>query len=415
LLDALIADVRDKTGVMVRLADFKLETLSAHHFMNFKVVDEHGRQLDMGRNLAALQAELGAQAREQFQRIAEQVSPITGDAADADADSGGDAREASAAGAGKAGTRSTAGAARGANPSGKPAAGAGNMTAVDGSAYTNLTTWSFGELPELLEIQRGRQTLLGFPALVDKGTHCDIEVFDDPNEAAEIHQNGLRRLFALQLKEQLKYLEKNVPGLQQMGMQFMALGAQEELREQIIQAGLSRACLQPPLPKNPGEFNVRRDEGKARLNLLVNEIARLVGQVLAEYHALPKKLQGIKSNAAVFADMQAQLQALVHKRFVAETPHAQLSHFPRYLKAMTVRIDKLRSDPARDTRLMADWQQAAAPWQRALKGGSRGDPRMDEYRWLLEELRVSLYAQELRTPMPVSTKRLQKVWESMQR
>ncbi len=415
LLDALIADVRDKTGVMVRLADFKLETLSAHHFMNFKVVDEHGRQLDMGRNLAALQAELGAQAREQFQRIAEQVSPITGDAADADADSGGDAREASAAGAGKAGTRSTAGAARGANPSGKPAAGAGNMTAVDGSAYTNLTTWSFGELPELLEIQRGRQTLLGFPALVDKGTHCDIEVFDDPNEAAEIHQNGLRRLFALQLKEQLKYLEKNVPGLQQMGMQFMTLGAQEELREQIIQAGLSRACLQQPLPKNPGEFNVRRDEGKARLNLLVNEIARLVGQVLAEYHALPKKLQGIKSNAAVFADMQAQLQALVHKRFVAETPHAQLSHFPRYLKAMTVRIDKLRSDPARDTRLMADWQQAAAPWQRALKGGSRGDPRMDEYRWLLEELRVSLYAQELRTPMPVSTKRLQKVWESMQR
>lgn len=200
-----------------------------------------------------------------------------------------------------------------------------------------------------------------------------------------------------------------------MGMQFMALGSQEELREQIIQAGLSRACLQQPLPKNPGEFNVRRDEGKARLNLLVNEIARLVGQVLAEYHALPKKLQGIKTHAAAHADMQAQLQALVHKRFVADTPHAQLSHFPRYLKAMTVRLDKLRSDPARDARLMADWQQAAAPWQRAMKAGSRGDPRMEEYRWMLEELRVSLYAQELRTPMPVSVKRLQKVWESMQR
>ncbi len=428
LLDALIADVREKTGVMVKLADFKLETLSAHQFMNFKVVDEHGRQLDMGRNLAVLQAELGAQAREQFQKIAEQVSPITGDVADADAGAAGDARGTHGAGAsaGKAGAGGAAGSARGATLSGKPASAAGAGSAVaataaagaataDASGYTNLTTWSFGELPELLEIQRGRQTLLGFPALVDKGTHCDIEVFDDPNEAAEIHLNGLRRLFALQLKEQLKYLEKNVPGLQQMGMQFMALGSQEELREQIIQAGLSRACLQQPLPKNPGEFNIRRDEGKARLNLLVNEIARLVGQVLAEYHALPKKLQGIKSHAAVFADMQAQLQALVHKRFVAETPHAQLSHFPRYLKAITVRIDKLRSDPARDTRLMADWQQAAAPWQRALKGGSRGDPRMDEYRWLLEELRVSLYAQELRTPMPVSVKRLQKVWESMQR
>ncbi len=429
LLDALIADVREKTGVMVKLADFKLETLSAHHFMNFKVVDEHGRQLDMGRNLAALQAELGAQAREQFQKIAEQVSPITGDATDSDPGAtpagGGRAGTAGTVGNAKAGGAGKAGAAHAAGTPGasvKPAGGAANATgagtaaaSADGSGYTNLTTWSFGELPELLEIQRGRQTLLGFPALVDKGTHCDIEVFDDPNEASEIHLNGLRRLFALQLKEQLKYLEKNVPGLQQMGMQFMALGSQEELRDQIIQAGLSRACLQLPLPKNPGEFNVRRDEGKARLNLLVNEIARLVGQVLAEYHALPKKLQGIKTHAAAHADLQAQLQALVHKRFVADTPHAQLSHFPRYLKAMTVRLDKLRSDPARDARLMADWQQAAAPWQRAMKAGSRGDPRMEEFRWMLEELRVSLYAQELRTPMPVSVKRLQKVWESMQR
>ncbi len=386
LLDALIADVREQTGTMVKLADFKLETLPAHHFMNFKVIDEHGRQLDMGRNLAALQAEFGAQAREQFQKIAEQVVPVA---------------EAAAAPAGVAAQKPVA-------------AGAGAQTAT-ASAYQNLTTWSFGELPELLEIQQGKQKLIGFPALVDKGTHCDVEVFDDPNEAAVIHLKGLRRLFALQLKEQLKYLEKNVPGLQQMGMQFMSLGTQEELRDQIIQAGLARACLQLPLPVNQGEFNRRRDEGKARLNLLVNEIARLVGQILAEYHALPKKLQSVKSHAAAFADMSAQLQALVHKRFVIDNEHPQLSHFPRYLKAMQVRIDKLRSDPARDTRLMADWQQAAAPWQRALKAGSRGDPRMDEYRWMLEELRVSLFAQELRTPMPVSVKRLHKVWESMQR
>ena len=392
LLDALIADVREQTGTLIKLADFKLETLPAHHFMNIKVIDEHGRQLDMGRNLAALQAEFGAQAREQFQKIAEQVVPVAEPAAPA----------GSSAGAGD-------------TPPLRATGDAGAPVAAGVTAFQNLSTWSFGELPELLEIQQGRQKLIGFPALVDKGAHCDVEVFDDPNEAAAIHLKGLRRLFALQLKEQLKYLEKNVPGLQQMGMQFMTLGTQEELREQIIQAGLSRACLQLPLPANQGEFNIRRDEGKARLNLLVNEIARLVGQILGEYHTLPKKLQGIKSQAAAHADMQAQLQALVHSRFVSDTGHAQLSHFPRYLKAMQVRIDKLRSDPARDARLLADWQQAAAPWQRALKAGSRGDPRMDEYRWMLEELRVSLFAQELKTPMPVSAKRLQKVWESMQR
>jgi ATP-dependent helicase HrpA len=199
-----------------------------------------------------------------------------------------------------------------------------------------------------------------------------------------------------------------------MGMQFMALGTQEELRDQIIQAGLERACLQQPLPKNAEEFNRRKDEGKSRLGLLVNEIARLASQILAEYHALPKKLQGAKAHPASVADMQSQLQALVGKRFIADNDYTQLSHFPRYLKVVNVRLEKLRADPARDARLMAEWAQVAMPWQRALKE-RRGDPKMNEFRWLLEELRVSLFAQELRTPMPVSVKRLQKVWESMQR
>ena len=382
LLDAVIADVRSQTTVVIKTSDFKLETLPAHHFMNFKIIDEHGRQLDMGRNLSALQAELGTQAREQFQKIAEQAVPVEGVVGSNAAVSHKPTQSRSAAG---------------------PA------------NFQQLTTWSFDALPELLEIQQGKQTLIGFPALVDRVTHCDLEVFDDPNEAATVHKHGLQRLFSLQLKEQLKYLEKNVAGLQQMGMQFMALGSQEELRDQIIQAGLTRACLQLPLPTNANEFNQRRDEGKARLNLLVNEIARLIGQILGEYHSLPKKLQSLKSHPAAQADMHAQLQSLIHKRFVVETEHGQLAHFPRYLKAVQVRLDKLRTDPTRDVRLMSEWQQAAMPWQRALKSGAHSDPKMHEFRWMLEELRVSLFAQELKTPMPVSVKRLQKVWESMQR
>jgi ATP-dependent helicase HrpA len=157
--------------------------------------------------------------------------------------------------------------------------------------------------------------------------------------------------------------------------------------------------MQLPLPTNANEFNQRRDEGKARLNLLVNEIARLIGQILGEYHTLPKKLQALKAHKAAQADMQSQLQSLIHKWFVVETDHGQLAHFPRYLKAV----------------LVSEWQQAATPWQRALKSGAHGDPKMQEFRWMLEELRVSLFAQELKTPMPVSVKRLQKVWESMQR
>ena len=263
-------------------------------------------------------------------------------------------------------------------------------------------------------MQQGRQTLIGFPALVDKKTHCTLEVFDDPAVAARTHRLGLRRLFALQLKEQVKFLEKNIPGMQQMGMQFMALGSQEELRDQIIQTALDIACLQEPLPVNAAEFDQRRDEGKSRLGLLCNEIARLVGQILTEFHGLPKKLQGIKAHRGGSGRHPVTTAGLIGKRFLADNDYAQLAHFPRYLKAINVRLDKLRADPARDAKLMAEWAAVATPWQRALKD-RRDDPKMTEFRWLLEELRVSLFAQELRTPMPVSAKRLQKVWESMQR
>jgi len=398
LIDALIADIREQITILVKSTDFKQETLPAHHAMNFKIVDEHGRQLEMGRNLGSLQAEFGGQAREQFQKLAEQTA-ITGVATPA------------------------------ATPAGKPVAGKtapaapAGASAVAVSDYGNLTGWTFGELPELLEIQRGAtgpnagksQTLIGFPALVDKKTHCDLEVFDDPADAARQHFAGLRRLFALQLKEQLKYQEKNIPGLQQMGMQFMALGSQEELRDQILSAGLERAFMQEPLPKNADEFNRRREEGKARFGLLVNEIARLAGLVLAEYYTLPKKLQTIKAHAQASADIQSQLQNLVGKRFIADSDYNNLMHFPRYLKAINVRLEKLRADPTRDARLLSEWNQVAAPWQRAQKDRGASDPKMQEFRWLLEELRVSLYAQELKTPMPVSVKRLQKVWETMQR
>jgi ATP-dependent helicase HrpA len=394
LIDALIADIHAQTGVRVMTTDFKLETLPAHLFMNFKVVDEHGRQLDMGRNLATLQAELGGQARQSFQRMAE-TTPAAGQAAAKPL-----AAQAAPAPAPVKGKASAAPA---------PAAPAAP------TAHTNITGWTFGELPELLEITQGKITLIGFPALVDKGTHCDLEVFDDPNVAARTHRIGLRRLFALQFKDQLKFAEKNVPGLQQMGMQFMSVGTPDELREQIVNKAIEIACLQDPLPHDAASFNKRKDEGKGRIGLLINETARLAGQILAEFHGLPKRLQGLAP--AVASDMQAQLQGLVHKRFIAETEYSQLAHFPRYLKAMNVRLEKLRGNPARDAQLMAEWQAAATQFQRTVKNQplKNLDPRMIEFRWMLEELRVSLFAQELRTPMPVSSKRLQKVWESMLR
>ncbi|MDA0573013.1 ATP-dependent RNA helicase HrpA, partial [Burkholderia gladioli] len=416
LLDVLIGDIRNQTQIAMKSSDFKLETLAAHLFMNFKVIDEHGRQLGMGRNLAQLRGELGAQAQQHFQKIAAAATLApAGESAE-----GAELRSAPAAAgsAGRSAPPRTApatakGAAGGAGEGGQGGQGApGGATAL----YENLTTWNFGKLPELLEIRRRGQTLFGYPALVDRGTHCDVEVFDSPEEAARIHRAGLRRLFALQLKEPIKYLEKNLPGLREMAMQYMTLGSQDELRDQLIDTALDRACLQDPLPVDDAGFHARRDEGRSRLNLLAQEIARLVGQILAEYAGLGKKLAQAKPFAAAHADMMAQLGALVGKRFVIDTPYPQLAHFPRYLKGIAMRIDKLKADAARDARQLAEFAPLNQQYQRALsQRGGAADARLTEFRWLLEELRISLFAQELRTPMPVSVKRLHKVWESLQR
>ncbi|KCB21673.1 ATP-dependent RNA helicase HrpA [Bordetella hinzii] len=363
LVEALIEDMWKQVQVRPIASDFKLETLPAHLFMNFKVVDEHGRMLAAGRNLAQLKADLGKQAQATFQQLAARDSEV-----------------------------------------------------AQALAHENLTAWTFGPLPEIMEIRRGGQSVIGYPALVDRGGHCDLDVFDDPDEARRHHRAGLLRLFRIGLREQVKFLEKNLTDLTKMSMFYMTLGTQDELRDQIIDCALAQACLGDPWPVNEQQFEARRQDGKGRLGLLAQEVARLSMAILTEYAALQRKLPQAKPHAAAYADLQQQIGALMPKWFVRDIPYAQLAHYPRYLKAAVARIDKLRADPARDARLVVEMAPLLTQYQRAraaLKGAP--DPRLDEFRWLLEELRVALFAQELRTPMPVSVKRLMKTWEAMRR
>ena len=394
LMDVLLKAVRERTQIAVQRNDFKLETLAPHLFMNFRVVDEHGRQLATGRHLPTLKAEWGGQARTAFQALASLKLPAAApDQAPALASSVPDQGPA-AAGRGAV--------ARVAAP--VPAA------TVE-AAQRQHVVWDFGELPELMEVQRGSQSLIGFPALIDKGTHVEIEVFDEPVVAAARHRAGLRRLIALQLREPLKYLEKNVPDMQRMTAAFMPLGTMEELRAQIIDVALDRAFLIDPLPTDAKAFSARLEAGRGRLTLIAQEVARLAGSVLAEYGVALRKLKDSRPPKEVVDDIQAQLARLCSKRFISATPWAPLQHFARYLKAITLRLDKLRADPARDANRLAELRPLEQRYVRRLadlKGA--GDTRLDEYRWLLEELRVSYFAQELRTPQPVSAKRLDKSW-----
>lgn len=363
LLDAISADMWEQVKQRTQRSDFKPETLPPHLFMNFKVVDEHGRMLSGGRNLDQLKAEHGKQAQASFQQFAARDDQV-----------------------------------------------------AQALAHEQLTDWSFGPLPEIMEIQRKGLSFVGYPALVDRQTHCDLDVFDDPVQARRHHHAGLRRLFRLGLRDQIKFLEKNLPDLTNMSMLYMSLGTQDELRTQIIDCALDQACLADPWPIDRDAFEQRRNEGKTRLGLLVQEIGRLAKQILTEWSALQKKLPQAKPHAAAYADLQAQQARLMTKWFLRDTAYRQLAHYPRYLKAAQVRIDKLRADPGRDARLMAEMAPLLVQYQRALSARQGSpDAQLAEFRWLLEELRVALFAQELRTPMPVSVKRLQKAWAAVQR
>ncbi|MES2926344.1 MAG: ATP-dependent RNA helicase HrpA [Pseudomonadota bacterium] len=400
LTDVLLKQVRDETSLDVKRADFKLDMLSPHLFMNFRVVDEHGRQLGHGRNLGALKAEWGAKARGAFQALA--GLKLGGGAAESEKNESKmpPALDGKAQAAIKSGVNG-------------PTHATAKPTSVTPSAPAGqrYTTWTFGELPELMEIKKAGQTLIGFPALIDGGDAVTIEVFDEPEVAAAKHRAGLRRLFALQIKDALKYLEKNIPDLQKMAVAYMPLGTQEELRTQIIDVALDRAFLLDPLPTDEVAFKRRVEEGRGRLTLIANEVARLAATILTEYAAAARKIKDTKNAPEATADALQQLQRLVPKNFIAVAPWTQLAHYARYLKAITLRLDKYRADPARDAAKLAELRpQEQRYWRLVAERKGQVDARMQELRWLLEELRVSFFAQELRTPQPVSVKRLDKLW-----
>ena len=391
LLDAVRKQVCEQSQLEVKRADFKLEQLPPHMFMNLLVVDEHGRQLGMGRNVVALKAELGGQARSAFQALVALKGDGLGDVGP------------------KVPPSNTA-----------PAASRVGTSAVT-SAYgedsplpEKYTDWSFGELPELMQVQRSDQSLIGFPALIDRVSHVEIEVFDEPAVAAARHRAGLRRLVALQIRDALKQLEKSIVNLKEMAVSFMSLGTVEELRNQIVEVALDRAFLAEPLPSDAATFQRRVVEGRARLGLVANEIARVVEQALIGYAQAVRKLKDVRPPKDMAEDIQAQLARLCPKNFISATPWAHLSHLPRYLNAIVLRLDKLRVDPSRDAQRLVELRPLEQRYLRLLserKGAV--DVRLQEYRWLLEELRVSFFAQQLRTPQPVSVKRLERLWAQL--
>ncbi|MDR2689325.1 MAG: ATP-dependent RNA helicase HrpA [Azoarcus sp.] len=378
LLEALQHFVEERVCLKLPLESFRLENLPPHCFINFRVIDEHGRVLGQSRQLNELRARLKEQVAARFETAALEKSAVE----------------------------------RGASASGK---------GTDGAApapFTGLTAWTFGTLPELIELQIGGRETIGFPALHDDGDSVSIRPCDTPEDAVRIHRRGLARLFALALKDQVKAIER-LPGLRELALQYRDSGTEAELRARLVAAALARCCLGEPLPADAESFARRCQDARARITLVAQEFMRLAAQLATENAALQKRLVALdKAFPEAVSDVRGQIAALLPADFLSAFDWARLAHFPRYLKAAALRLDKLREDPARDAKAMAEWKSLAQAWERETATRRRAgfaDSELEAFRWLLEELRVGLYAQALKTPIPVSVKRLQKIWQGLSR
>jgi ATP-dependent helicase HrpA len=356
------------TGVEVPQDAWNLAELPPFLHMNFKVVDEQGNELAMRRGMVELRAQLGVKARRQF-----------------------------------------------------------SESAANQLERKGLTGFDVDELPEQVEFTRGGQKLIGYPALVDEGKSVRLTLLDTEHDAESATHRGLRRLFQLAAPDPVKFVARNLPGFQDMALRYALLleleggkadksAVSDRLRDELVDAICDRAFfVEQERVRTRSAFNERVSKAKTRLSDVAQEVCRVVSEVVTEYQALRPRLnqQGVPIWQRAMTDIRNQLKELLKPGFIVSVPLARLKDYPRYLKAVQFRLDKFPINPAKD----ADWQQQMQTWwqayqARAAADKQRGihDPGLEEFRWMLEELRVSLWAQQLKTPYPVSLKRLAKVW-----
>jgi ATP-dependent helicase HrpA len=296
----------------------------------------------------------------------------------------------------------------------------------------DISEWDFGDLPESVQVQRHGMTLTAYPALAvsepaanpksrvsDSKSSISLRLFDSRDAAAASHAAGLRRLFIAELHDEIRYLVANIPGIQQMCLHYATLGPCQDLKDDIVGETINRAFLEPDANvRTQMEFELRKQAGRRhRLLEVGRELATLAAQILDAYHQVALQLgkPTIPAFAVAIQDVRQQLAHLIPKDFLTTTPDAWLLHYPRFLKAILLRLQKLTTaGHSRDAAYMAELTPFWTAYLERLKHNRAHnihDPALDHFRWMLEEFRVSLFAQELKTSIPISAKRLEKQWE----
>jgi len=360
LLDALEREFRRMTGVTIDREAWQWDQVPDHLKITFRVLDEHNRKLQEGKDLAALKAALKGKVQETLSKVAD-----------------------------------------------------------DGLEQSGLHIWSFGDLPTQFEQKRGNYSVKAWPALVDEKESVAIRLFDSEHEQQKMMWRGQRRLLLLNIPSPIKYLHEKLPNKAKLGLYFNPYGKVLELIDDCITCGIDKLMAENGGPAwKEDDYQQLHEKVRAGLNDTVVEIAKLVEQILTTVFNINKRLKGrVDMTIALgLSDIKAQMSGLVYHGFVTQNGWKRLPDTLRYLQAIERRLEKLPVDPHSDRARMLkveQVQQAWRSWLNKLPPARRDDEDVQEIRWMIEELRVSYFAQQLGTPYPVSDKRILQAMEQI--
>ena len=353
LLDTLIYELRRMTGVTVEAEHWNWEQIPSHLKMTFRVVDENGKKIAESMNLDELKFSLK-------DRVQESISAV----------------------------------------------------ADDGIEQSGLHIWSFAELPQCYEQKQRGFSVKAFPAIVDEKDAVGIKLFETEFEQAVAMQQGLRRLLLLNVPSPIKYLHEKLPNKAKLGLYFTPFGRVLDLIDDCIACAVDKLIADfGGFVWNEENFDKLRDFVRENLNEVTVDIAQKVEQILTLTHQLNQRLKGKMDFTMAFAlsDMKSQISGLIYQGFVQKSGYARLPDLLRYLQAIDKRMDKLAQDVNRDRAAMLRVEQVQQAYQQLLAKLPKSKPISDEVaeiRYMIEELRVSLFAQQLGTKYQVSDKRV---------
>ncbi|MCV2402662.1 ATP-dependent RNA helicase HrpA [Marinomonas sp. C2222] len=362
LFEQLSLQIKRETLIDIPLNEWNIEKLDAHLTLNLEVVDERGKVLGTGKDLARLQSQFSELVEESFAKFGTKKHEMDG-----------------------------------------------------------LTTWPEQAIPEQQEIKQAGIKVMAFPALEGQGESVALKMFDDKNTAIETHRKGVITLLKLTLRKDMQYLQKNLPHLKESMLIFAPIGKKETLLNDLLDAVLNKVFLDGrSLPRTKQAFEECLVKYKPSLILEANNMAEQLYRVLSSYQGVAKKMKGNIPLpwTRVYGDIKLQIERLIYPGFIGHTPLFWLGQLPRYFKGIEVRLERFQNHLNKENAFVSEletlWDKYSKQ-QSAHQAKSLYDPELIKYRWMLEEYRISLFAQSVGTLEPISDKRLAKQWNEVKK